>query len=430
MANSRRKFISNISAYAATVGFSSYFTSLKGQSLLHELQIQRQEDRISSDLDINFWRQIRAAYNISPTIINLNNGGVSPSPIVVQEAVEHYNRLANELPSYHLNRTIGKHKESVRRSLAELGGCDVDEIAILRNATEALENIIFGLPLQKGDEVVLSKYDYPSIVNSWKQRALRDGIKLKWVDLTFPIEDKDLIVKVFEEQFTPKTKLVNITHVINWTGQILPVREIADAAKKRGIEVLVDAAHSFCQIDFDIPDLNCDYLGTALHKWLCAPFGTGMLYVKKEKIEKVFPLFGSEKPLSEDIRKFEHIGTRSTGLEQAIAHAIDFHKLIGSERKHNRLHFLKNYLLDGLSSNKRIRIKTSRKKEFSGAIAYFEVDGIENVHELTSRLYGKHQIHTVGMVHGKVNGVRATPNVYTLESELDRFIEVLDKVLS
>ena len=429
MTNTRRKFISNISSFTATVGFSSFFTSMQGQSFLNELELKGHYSSEKLTDDEEYWSQIRNAYSINPTIINLNNGGVSPSPKVVQDAVEHYNRLANELPSFHLNRTIGKGKESVRRMLAELGGCDPEEIAIHRNATESLENIVFGLSLKKGDEVVLSKYDYPSIVSSWKQRELRDGIKLKWVDLEFPMEDKALIVKAFEKEFTKNTKVVNITHMINWTGQVLPVRAIADAAKKMDIDVLVDAAHTFCQMDFNIPDLNCDYLGTALHKWLCAPFGTGMLYVKKDKIKDVYPLFGSAEPRGGNIRKFEHIGTRSTGLEMAIAHAIDFHNLIGANRKYERLFYLKNYLLEGLEMIPRIQVKTSKQKEFSGALAYFEIDGIEKIHQLTSELFHQHQIHTVGVVHEKVKGIRATPNIYMLKSEIDRFVEVLEKKL-
>ncbi len=424
---SRRKFISNLSSFAATVGFSSFFSSAQGQGFLEEFELKNHLSAEQLTEDEEFWRKIRSAYTISPTIINLNNGGVSPSPKVVQEAVEHYNRLANELPSFHLNRTINKGKETVRRKLAELAGCDTEEIAIHRNATESLENVIFGLTLKKGDEVVLSKYDYPSIISSWKQRALRDGIKLKWVDFEFPMEDKSKIVDAFAEKFSKKTKVVNITHMINWTGQILPVKEIAAAAKRKNITVLVDAAHTFCHLDFKIPDLNCDYLGTSLHKWLCAPFGTGMLFAKKDKIKDVYPLFGTAEPLSDDIRKFEHIGTRSTGVEQAIAHAIDFHQLIGIKRKSERLFYLKNYLLEGLANIPRITNKTSKRKDFGGAIAYFEIEGIENIHQVTSNLLHKHQIHTVGMVHENIKGVRATPNVYTLKSEIDRFIEVMEK---
>ena len=427
---SRRKFISNISSFAATVGFSSFFTSAQGQSFLEEFELKNHFSDENLVEDEEFWRQIRSAYTISPTIINLNNGAVSPSPKVVQEAVEFYNRLSNELPSMHLNRTINRTKDSIRGKLAELAGCDGEEIAILRNATEALENIIFGLPLKKGDEVVLSKYDYPSIISSWEQRALRDGIKLKWVDFEFPMEDKSLIVKAFAERFTKKTKVVNITHMINWTGQILPVKEIALVAKKQNIDVLVDAAHTFGQFEFNFHDLNCDYLGTSLHKWLCAPFGTGMLYVKKEKIKDVFPLFGSVDPLGDDIRKFEHIGTRSTGVEQAIASAIDFHLLIGAKRKFERLFYLKNYLIEGLSKNDRIHIKTSKKKDFGGAIAFFEIEGVENPNSIIRSLFVDYSIHAINLKHENINGIRVTPNVFSLKSEMDKFLEAMQKLIT
>ncbi len=425
---SRRKFITNISAYASTVGFSTFFSSSYGKTVLDVIE-SKQKDGFSNLNDDEFWKRIKQAYTVSPSIMNLNNGGVSPAPKVVQEAVEHYNRILNELPSLHMYRTVGRGKETVRRKLAALAGCSVEEIAIHRNATESLETVVFGLKLEKGDEVVLSKYDYPSMINAWKQRELRDGIVLKYVDFDFPMEDKSLIVNAFKTKFSKKTKVVQVTQMINWTGQILPVKEIAQAAKSVNAEVLVDGAHTFCQLDFSIPDLECDYFGTSLHKWLCAPFGTGMLYVKKSKIASLFPLFAAEKPESDDIRKFEHIGTRSTGVEQAIAHAIDFHNLIGTAKKQERLFYLKNYWAEQLKDHPRIRLKTSLKKDFGGAIALFEIDGMDKMIPIVNKLYTQHQIHTVAINREAINGIRVTPNVYTLESDLDRFVEVIKKMI-
>jgi len=428
MKKSRRKFITNISAYAATVGFSSFFSTAYGKDLL---EVINQENNLDFEQMPNeeFWRKVRDGFSVSLTHVNLNNAGVSPSPKVVQEAVEYYNKLSNEMPTVSMNRIVGQGKESVRRSLANLAGCSPEEIAINRNASEGLETIVFGLELKKGDEVVLSKYDYPSIIHAWQQREKRDGIVLKWVDFEFPMEDNSLMVKSFESQFSNKTKLVQITHMINWCGQILPVKEIAATARKRGIEVLVDGAQTFGAIDFNIPDLDCDYFGTSLHKWLCAPFGTGMLYVKKDKIANVFPLFGAVDPDGADIRKFEHLGTRSISIERSIQHAVEFHELIGIKRKADRLFYLKNYWATQLQDLDRVRLNTSLKREFSGAIGHIQIEGIENLPYFTRALFNNHQIHTVAIVQGHLRGLRISPNIYTLESELDRFVEVFKKVL-
>lgn len=290
----------------------------------------------------DFWSGIREAYSVSPSIINLNNGGVAPAPRVVQEALNYYNRLCNEGPSYYMWRVLDQGREPMRRNMAAIAGCSHEELAFNRNSSESLETVIFGLRLNKGDEVVLTKQDYPNMINAWKQREKRDGIVLKWVNFNYPIEDKSAIVEAYVREFTDKTRIVHITHVVNWNGQLLPAKEIANEAKKRNIEVLVDAAHSFAHFPYKIEDLNCDYWGTSLHKWLSAPIGSGLLYIKKEKISSIYPLFAAGDPDSTDIRKFESLGTRSFAIEQSIGHAIDFFNMIGAERKFERLFRLKN----------------------------------------------------------------------------------------
>ena len=305
--------------------------------------------------------------------------------------------------------------------MADLAGVSPEVIAINRNTSEALETVIFGLRLKRGDEVVLTKQDYPNVINAWKQRALRDGIVLKMISFDFPIENKKEIVEKFVAAFTPKTKVVNITHMINWVGQILPVNEIAAEARKRNIEILVDGAHSFAHLDFKISDLDCDYFGTSLHKWLCAPIGSGMLYVKKNKIKNLFPLFAGEDPESEDIRKFENLGTRSFAIEQAIGQAIDFHLWIGAERKQKRLQYLKNYWVERLSKNAAFKIHTSLHPEFACAIALFSVEGKTAV-ELNNFLFKNHQIHAVAINRENMHGVRVAPNIYTTQKDLDRLV--------
>ncbi|ULQ58167.1 aminotransferase class V-fold PLP-dependent enzyme [Flavihumibacter rivuli] len=369
-----------------------------------------------------FWNAIQQAYTVSPSIINLNNGGVSPSPKVVQDAMKRYHDLSNEGPSYFMWRILDQGREPVRANLARMAGCSPEEIAIQRNASEALETVIFGLPLKAGDEVVVSKQDYPNMINAWKQRELRDGIKLVWIDLDLPSEDSEYLAGAYIKAFGPRTKLVHITHIINWNGQILPVRKIADAAHARGIEVLVDGAHSFAQFRFTVPELGADYFGTSLHKWLSACIGTGFLYVRKEKISGLYPLFGAPDAKSADIRKFENLGTRPFFIEQAIAQAIEFQEMIGAERKEQRLHYLKNYWMGKVKGIPGVKIGTSMKPEFGCALGLVSVAGAKPS-ELEQYLFNKYKIHTVGIEWENIIGVRITPHVYTNTRQLDILVQ-------
>lgn len=380
-----------------------------------------------TDGDDDFWRQIRQAFAASPNIINLNNGGVSPAPRATMDALDYYNRMCNEAPSFYMWRILEDDREPLRYNLAALAGVSPDEIAINRNSTESLNTIIFGLNLKAGDEIVLSKYDYPNMINAWKQREKRDGIKLVWVDLDLPSEDEDYLVNAYVSKFSASTRLVHLTHIINWSGQILPVRKIADRAKTQGIEVLVDAAHSFAVLDYKIPDLNCDYWGTSLHKFLCAPFGSGMMWIKKEKIPGVWPLLSNDKPDSDNIRKFETLGTRSFPIEMAIGYSLDLHNFIGSARKQQRLHFLKNYWMEQVRDQPGIRFFTSPKPEWSCAIGNFGFDG-KKAGDIAVELYNKWKIHTVSIEWEKINGVRVTPNVYTTTEELDKLVMAIKKL--
>jgi selenocysteine lyase/cysteine desulfurase len=374
--------------------------------------------------DDDFWRQIRLAFAASPNIVNLNNGGVCPAPRATMDALDYYNRMCSEAPSYYMWRILDQDREPLRENLAAAAGVSPDEIALNRNATEALNTVIFGLNLKAGDEIVLSKYDYPNMINAWKQREKRDGIKLVWVDLDLPSEDADYLTKAYVSKFSAKTRLVHITHIINWNGQILPARRIADRARAQGIEVLVDAAHSFAVLDYKIPDLGCDYWGTSLHKFLCGPFGSGMMWVRKEKIAGIWPLLSNGEPLSGDIRKFETLGTRSFPIEMAIGYSLDLHNLIGARRKQERLHFLKNHWMSQVRDVPGIQFYTSPDPAWSCAIGNFGFVGKKPV-EIADKLFNQHKIHTVAIEWEKVNGVRVTPNVYTTTEELDKLVRAI-----
>ncbi len=422
--HNRRTFINRIAGAAGLSAISPFINEAQGKDLLNRLQLAKERPDQEIVTDEDFWSAIRQAYTVSPTMINLNNGGVCPQPKVVQDAVEHYNRLSNEGPSHFMWRILDTGREPLRQKLADLAGCAASEVAIVRNTTEALANVIFGLRLKAGDEVILTKQDYPNMINAWKQRAHREGIVLKWLNFEFPIEDNEVIVRAFENAITPRTKLVHITHMINWNGQLLPAKEIARVAHRQGVEVLVDGAHSFAQINYKISDLECDYFGTSLHKWLCAPFGSGLLYVKKDKIKQLYPLTAANDPESTDIQKFENLGTRSFAIEQAISHAIDFHEMIGIERKQQRLFFLKQYWTEKVSKIPGVTIATPKTAAFSGAIALLQIKD-KKPQDVSELLMGQHKIHTVAIDWENIKGVRITPNVYTTLKELDKLVAAI-----
>ncbi|NOT51620.1 MAG: aminotransferase class V-fold PLP-dependent enzyme [Chitinophagaceae bacterium] len=421
--NNRRRFLKKAGAFSALTFFSALTkpawsknldSALKGAEGIPALDLASEED---------FWYYIQQSFTVSPYLINLNNGGVSPAPKTVQDAMKRYYDYCNEAPSYYMWRLLDQGREPLRQNLAALAGCSAEEIAINRNSSEGLETVIFGLQLKAGDEVVAAKQDYPNMINAYKQREMRDGIKMVWINLDLPSEDEDYMVNKYVSAFTSKTKVVHITHIINWNGQILPVKKIAAEAHKRGIEVVVDGAHSFAHFNFKVPDLDADYFAASLHKWLYAPIGSGMLYVRKNKIKNLYPLFAtSENPLKDDIRKFENLGTRPMFIEQAINKALEFHEMIGSERKEKRLHYLKNYWFDKVKNIPKVKLNTSFDPKWGCAIGNVSVEG-KRPGELDSFLMDKYHVHTVGIEWENIKGVRVTPNVYTTLKNLDVLVE-------
>ncbi|WP_234735598.1 aminotransferase class V-fold PLP-dependent enzyme [Tellurirhabdus bombi] len=421
----RRSFFRQLgSATAGTLALPAFIEEATAQSL-ETYKPNASPPQLAQDED--FWSWIKAEYTVSPNLLNLNNGGVSPQPKLVQEAHIRFYQYSNEAPSYYMWRILDQGREAVRAKLADIAGCSADEVAINRNATEGLNTIIFGLTLKPGDEVILAKQDYPNMTNAWKQREKRDGIKLVWLDLDLPSENEDELVRKYVSAFSSRTKIVHVTHVINWTGQIMPVRKIADAAHKQGIEVICDGAHSFAHLEYKIPDLGCDYFATSLHKWLCAPFGSGMMYIRQEKVKNIWALLSSTEPDGSDIRKFESLGTRSFASEMAIGTAADFHLSIGAARKFARLHYLKSYWAEKVKDIPGVKLHTSLKPAFSGALAVVGIDGLKG-NELESQLLGTYKIHTTPIGLGPLNGVRVTPHIYTTPKDLDRLVVAIDKI--
>ena len=389
--SNRRRFLQKAGAFSSTAILSSFTKPSWARNL--ESALRDAEGVPAADLasEEDFWYYIQQSFTVSPSLINLNNGGVSPAPKTVQDAMKRYYDYCNEAPSYYMWRILDQGREPLRKNLAKMSGCDVEEVVINRNSSEGLETIIFGMQLKAGDEVVAAKQDYPNMINAYKQRELRDKIKMVWINLELPSEDENYLVSQYVNAFTSKTKVVHITHIINWNGQILPVKKIADEAHKRGIEVIVDGAHSLFHFDFKITDLDCDYFASSLHKWLYAPIGSGMLYVRKEKIKNIYPLFAMDEPLKDDIRKFEALGTRPMFIEQAIGKALEFHEMIGSERKEKRLHYLKNYWFDKVKNIPKVELHTSFHPKWGCAIGSVSVQG-KKVEDLDSFLLNNYKV--------------------------------------
>ena len=420
--NSRGEFLRKAGILSATNLFGLFAAKSWANNL--ESAFTRVEHLSAEQLatEEDFWYYIQQSFTVSSGIINLNNGGVSPAPRSVQEAMKRYYDYSNEAPSYYMWRILDQGREPLRARLAEIAGCSKEEIAINRNSSEGLETVIFGLNLEKGDEIVAAKQDYPNMVNAYKQRELRDGIKMVWINLELPSEDEDYLVQQYVNAFTSKTKVVHITHIINWNGQIIPVRKIADEAHKRGIQVIVDGAHSFAHFDFKIPDLGADYFAASLHKWLYAPIGSGLLYVKQNRIKNLYPLFAAPNAQDDNIRKFEALGTRPFFIEQAIGKAIDFHHMIGIERKQKRLHYLKNYWMERVKTIPGVILNTSLNYKWGCAIGNVGIEG-KKPSELDSFLLNNYKIHTVAIEWENIKGVRITPNVYTTTKDLDFLVE-------
>jgi isopenicillin-N epimerase len=378
-------------------------------------------------MDEDFWFEIQQAFSVTRGITNLNNGGVSPSPRIVTESLVRYIWETEDATAYTLWQILEPQSETIRAGLADVFGCDKEEIAITRNASESLEILLMGMDLKSGDEVLTTTQDYPRMLTTLRQRELREGLKLKMIKVPIAPQNLDEITEQFEKNITPKTRVILISHVINITGQITPVKAVCDLARSKGIEVIVDGAHSFAHFEFKQKDLGCDYYGTSLHKWFYAPKGTGLLYVKKDKIPNIWGLMATDKTQAADIRKFEEIGTHPAAPRLAIGESILFHNGIGPKRKEERMRYLSRYWMNKLKDLPKVKFHTSFEPNQSCGIANIEIEGVDPG-ELGAYLMDKHKIFVTPIIHDEFKGIRVTPNLYTTLKELDRFSEVMEGI--
>jgi isopenicillin-N epimerase len=430
MNRSRRSFVTQI------MGGVAIGVPLLRDSWLQTLQAAQQRsvgqapEAVAGDED--FWIQIQQAFDVDRSVINLNNGGVAPSPRIVQAAYRRHIEYANGLPARRLWQDQDPQVEHVRARLAETFGCGADEMALTRNASESLENCIFGLELKAGDEVIYADVDYPRMITTWKQRELREGIKCVQVAIDVPLADAQSAVEAYRKAITPRTRAMMVSHVVFVTGQIMPVRAVVALGRERNIPVIVDGAHAFAQLAFRRDDLDCDYYGVSLHKWLTAPIGAGFLYVRKDRIADLWPMMASVTPRGTDIRKFEEIGTHPAANKLAIAEALAFYHAIGPQRKAARLCALRDRWAKRLTADKRVTLLSRLEPQHTGGFATLRIDGVESHNKVAEYLWDKFKIFIVAVDYadGKACGLRVTPNVYTTPDEIDAFCTAIESVLA
>lgn len=425
---SRREFLSKL---AVGIGGTAALLAFRDDALARVKQAVKEigpgtaaEDTARDEI---FWTRIQSAFSLDRTVINFNNGGVCPSPRVVHEVLKRYLDYSNQNPAYNMWQHLEPQVESVREKLARRFGCDKEEIAITRNASEALENVQFGLDFKPGDEVIITTQCYPRMLMTWEQISRRNKIVLKKVKFPVPLMNPDDYINAIKKEITDKTKAIMVMHVVNYTGQIVPVRKISRMAHAKGIPVICDGAHSFSHFPFTVKDLECDYFGTSLHKWTYAPVGTGMLYVKKGKIKETWPLMAAKEKMDEDIRKFEEIGTHPAANHNAIAEALSFNEIVGVDRKAARLRYLHLRWINRLRKYKNVKFMTNidDPSQWCGLINV-NIEGMDPG-KLVNHFMKEHRLFVIPIKHEEFQGIRVTPNIYTLLSEIDLFAEVMEK---
>jgi selenocysteine lyase/cysteine desulfurase len=413
---SKRNFLKSLLVTAA-VPFAA-----KAKSVVDELPKEWTREEFD-----DFWMKIRNDYKLKSDYINLENGYYSIMSEPVLEAYLKDIKMINLEGSYYMRTVQYDNKNKSKERLAELLGCGKEELIITRNTTESLDTVISSIDWKAGDEAVMAEQDYGSMLDMFKQQAKRYGMVNKIVSLPLNPKTDEEIVELYAKAIGPKTRLLMVCHMVNITGHILPIKKICDMAHSKGVEVMVDGAHSVAHLDFKISDLGCDYYGSSLHKWLGVPLGVGILYVRKEKIKQAWPLYADLGFADDDIRKLNHTGTIPVATDIALNHAIDYHNNIGIKRKEERLRFLQNYWTSKVRGTKKIYLNTPEDQKRCCGIANVGIEGIAPA-DLAKTLLSKYKIWTVAINSAGVKGVRITPQLFTTTSELDTFVKALKEI--
>jgi len=411
----KRSFIKSL----ALLGFSSssIFNSKAKAKSIYELNFEAPD----------IWDQIRAGYKLKPDYINLENGYYCFLPEETLERYIQHLRDVNYHASSYMRTVQWDNKAKSAAKVAELIGADPEEVVLTRNTTESIDLIISGYPWKKGDEAIVSNQDYGSLLNMFELAERRYGIKVKRIDIPMHPENDEEIVDVYEKAITPKTKLMMVPHIVNITGHILPVRKIADMAHSHGVEIMLDGAHAVGHFDFNISELNCDYYGSSLHKWLSVPLGCGMLYVKKGKSQQIRPLLAPYELDQKTLLNLNHTGTHAVSTDLAVLDAIDFHNKMGSKRKEERLRYIQKYWSDQVRDLPGVNVNTPKEPQRSCGIGNVGIDAVEPA-EMAKMLMEKYKIYTVGINGSGVRGCRISPNVYTSENDMDQFVRAIKEM--
>ena len=414
----KRQFIKDLvlTGIAMPLGFSGMAKAFAN----HEAQ-----SPLALAEDNAFWEQIRQQYILKPDYINLENGYYNflPQPIL-NKYIEHIKEI-NYQGSYYMRTVQWENKQKSVIALSEIAGCSPDELIITRNTTESLDTIIGGIHWQAGDEAIMAEQDYGAMLDMFKLVSERHGVVNKMISVPNHPKDDAEIVDLYKNAITPKTKVILVSHMINITGQILPIKKISEMAHQYGVQVMVDGAHAFAHIQFSIADLGCDYYAASLHKWLSVPLGAGILFAKKEHIKNIWPLFGDNEKDQNKIKRINHTGTHPVHTDLTIPDSIAYYQMIGPAKKEARLRYLQQYWTSKVKDVPNIILNTPTTPDRSCAISNV---GIKNMKPaiLAERLMKEHKIFTVAIDYANVQGCRITPNLYTTTKELDVFVDALN----
>ncbi len=420
----RKSFITKAGLILSGLPFTSFADTINSPNFLNYEKALKNTSVANTPTDEGYWKIVRDMFTYSKDFINLENGYFSPQPMSTLQYNQTKEHAINTRTSWFMRREQSEALEQTRKNLAEFLGGNLEELAITRNTTESLNTVISGYPWQKGDEVIVGNQDYGSMLTAFRQQEKRAGIALKIAQIPLHPKSDEELIQAYISLITPRTKVIHLTHMINLSGQLLPAKKIIEAAHSRGIEVMVDAAHSVAHIDFKPFDLGADYLAASLHKWLCCPLGLGFLMVQKKHISKIWPLMADEDFAIDNIRKFEHQGTRPPQTILSINEAIKFHNAIGSTLKQDRLRYLKSYWVQKVKNLPHVTINTPEEDARSGAIANISIRGM-SPQALADKLLADHKIFSVAIDHPNIKGVRITPHLYTALSELDKLVEAI-----
>jgi isopenicillin-N epimerase len=425
--NARRDFLRRVPAGLAGIAIGARFKSDPGVLARVASATAAAADRTPAELaaDETYWREIQQAFTLDRTILNFNNGYTCPSPRVVHEALKRYLDISNQAPIHYMWNQMEPNVETVRRNLAAEVGCDPEELAITRNASEALQISQLGLDLKAGDEVVTTNQDYGRMLDTWDQRVRRDKIVVNKIAFPVPTTNLAELTDRITRAITPKTRVIHICHITNLTGQLFPVRDIARMARARGIQTIVDGAHAFAHFPFKVSELECDYYGCSLHKWLLAPVGTGFLYVRRENIAKLWPLTPAAAAKSDNIRKFEEVGTHPAANHNAIGEALAFHQAIGTERKAARLRYLNDRWAKRVDKLPGVKILNSREPNQAWGLFNVSLERVD-APKAYDFLWSKYRIITAAIKRDDYQGLRVTPNIYTTLEEVDTLAHALE----